>query len=148
MIAHFDKRCFKCGLVKSSLEFYRHPQMADGFLGKCKSCTKLDVMVHRDSNLEAVRRYDRERSSLPHRRADRVARFKRKALEEPLKYSARVAVSNAVRDGRLLRVPCEVCGAVNSEAHHEDYSKPLEVVWLCKLHHEIAHHPRMAALAA
>jgi hypothetical protein len=45
----------------------------------------------------------------------------------------------AVRSGRLVRKPCEVCGEPKSEGHHEDYHKPLEVVWLCRRHHKLAH---------
>lgn len=31
--------------------------------------------------------------------------------------------------------PCRVCGEMKAEMHHEDYSKPREVVWLCRLCH-------------
>jgi hypothetical protein len=41
-----------------------------------------------------------------------------------------------VYHGKLKRQPCEVCGATeNIERHHEDYSKPLDVQWLCPTHH-------------
>lgn len=53
----------------------------------------------------------------------------------PEKVRARDAVANAIRRGKLSRLPCEVCGEVKSEAHHGDYSKPLEVRWLCRPHH-------------
>lgn len=39
------------------------------------------------------------------------------------------------RRGKIIQLPCEICGDINSEMHHEDYSKPLLVKWLCKIHH-------------
>jgi hypothetical protein len=47
----------------------------------------------------------------------------------------------ALKSGKLSRLPCEVCGNLNVEAHHPDYGFPLSVVWLCKAHHR-AVHPR------
>ena len=63
------------------------------------------------------------------------------AARNPEKRSAQVAVSNAIRDGRLERQPCEVCGE-KAQAHHDDYSKPLDVRWLCPIHHGALHYPR------
>lgn len=57
----------------------------------------------------------------------------------PEKIKAREAVSRAVKSGKLKRLPCEVCGDQNSQAHHEDYSRPLDVVWLCRKHHRQRH---------
>jgi hypothetical protein len=57
----------------------------------------------------------------------------------PIKYAAHVAMWNAIRSGVLVRAPCEKCGETNVEGHHDDYSKPLSVRWLCKKHH-IEHH--------
>lgn len=53
----------------------------------------------------------------------------------PEKIRARQEVRNAIKRGDLVRLPCEKCGKEKTEAHHEDYSKPLMVKWLCKLHH-------------
>jgi hypothetical protein len=58
------------------------------------------------------------------------------------KYRAQLKARGAVRRGKLLRLPCEVCGELKSEAHHDDYTKPLEVRWLCRVHHR-EHHVRM-----
>jgi len=46
----------------------------------------------------------------------------------------------ALYHGELVREPCVVCGEEKSQGHHEDYSKPLDVVWLCSLHHHERHH--------
>jgi hypothetical protein len=56
-----------------------------------------------------------------------------------IKYRARVLARHAISEGKLKRLPCEVCGDVDSEAHHEDYSKPLEVRWFCLEHHRERH---------
>lgn len=155
-----EKRCFKCGTVKPLEEFYGHSQMADGHLGKCKECTKADNRSHRASNREYFLEYDRERQRDERRRAKKVLYQEnyfsrnpdaRREIAEryvrryPEKYAAHVAVSNAVRDGILVKQPCEVCGRAEVEAHHDDYSKPLTVRWLCKEHHMEHHWRRMAA---
>jgi hypothetical protein len=56
-----------------------------------------------------------------------------------LKASARRLLRNHIYRGKIQRQPCEVCGAPNAQGHHEDYSKPLEVMWLCALHHNLKH---------
>ena len=56
----------------------------------------------------------------------------------PEKIKARQKVYVAVRSGRLKRAPC-FCGETQVFAHHEDYSKPLEVIWLCRKHHRDEH---------
>lgn len=40
-----------------------------------------------------------------------------------------------LRRGKITKMPCLVCESASSEMHHEDYEKPLEVVWLCREHH-------------
>lgn len=52
---------------------------------------------------------------------------------------AHQAVQRALASGKLLRQPCEQCGAPKTHAHHADYSKPLEVQWLCPLCHKAVH---------
>lgn len=53
----------------------------------------------------------------------------------PAKYRAHVEVHKAIVSGRLQKQPCEVCGSSRVDAHHDDYTKPLEVRWLCRSHH-------------
>lgn len=85
---------------------------------------------------EKVRASDRARSKKPERIAHNGRNSARWRAENPEKYAANTAVNNAVRDGKLVKQPCEKCGATGRiHAHHDDYSKPLEVRWLCPLHH-------------
>ena len=51
------------------------------------------------------------------------------------KKKARSLVYINLRNGKLKRKNCIVCGKRKTEAHHEDYSKPLKIMWLCKKHH-------------
>lgn len=132
------KKCFKCGAEKALHEFYRHKKMADGHLGKCKECTKKDVRKHRREN-NSVREYDRERYKRPRRKALTALVSKEWRKNNPDGYKAHTAVGNAIRDGKMKRLPCEVCGDAKSHAHHKDYSKPFEVRWLCALHHHRHH---------
>ena len=134
------KTCCQCGEEKELTSFYKHKAMGDGHLGKCKDCAKSDVRQHRRDN-DSVREYDRRRyKEQPHRKINGAANAKRWAEKNPIKYKAQNAVSNAVRDGRLKKMPCEECGTTEHvHGHHDDYSKPLDVRWLCALHHHRHH---------
>lgn len=129
------KTCFKCCLEKPFDDFYAHPQMADGHLGKCKACTKLDMRIDRATK-PRVREYDRERARQPHRKelSARVTREWRRLHRDRLK------AHNAAARARISApVLCEGCGLPKRlEKHHPDYSKPLLVLWLCKPCHAIA----------
>lgn len=135
-----EKQCFKCGATKPLDHFYAHPQMKDGRLNKCKGCARQDSRINRSEKIDRVREYDRQRSKLPHRVAKRKEIFEREWEVHPDRMKARNAVSNAVRDGRLHKKPCAFCGSADQlEAHHHDYSKPLDVTWLCKPCHRRFH---------
>jgi hypothetical protein len=63
------------------------------------------------------------------------------ASATPEKEKAWSITKNAIRLGKITRIPC-ACGNPNSEAHHEDYSKPLEVIFLCASCHQKLHHQK------
>lgn len=52
-----------------------------------------------------------------------------------LKSRARSYANTYQRRGKIVRQPCEVCGAALAEKHHDDYSKPLQLRWFCRRHH-------------
>ena len=57
-----------------------------------------------------------------------------------VKYSAHLAVQRALGCGQLAKQPCEVCGALTVDAHHDRYDQPLNVRWLCRKHHVKLHY--------
>lgn len=66
-------------------------------------------------------------------------RVNKENAKECLKRSANAKVQTELKAGRLIKQPCEICGTVDYvEAHHKDYSKPLEITWLCVKHHDEA----------
>ena len=135
------KTCFKCGAEKPLTDFYKHPKMPDGHVNKCKVCNKRDVRENRLKNVEYYRAYDNKRYSENHNGfRDRIyARTPEWRKANPEKYMAHTAVGNALRDGRLVRGVCAVCGDPKVHGHHHDYSKPLDVTWLCPAHHSQLH---------
>lgn len=134
-----SKECFKCKSVKPLTEFYKHRAMGDGHLNKCKECTKNDVSKHRSENLEKIRAYDRERGKISERikASTEINRAWRK--EDQRRSRAHSAVARSIRKGELVQKPCIQCGEIKSIAHHEDYDKPLEVMWLCQPCHKQRH---------
>jgi len=131
-----QKECFKCKVTKPLDEFYKHKQMGDGHLNKCKDCTKGDVAEHRARNIDKIRAYDRARGS---RQSPDYLKGYRKRF--PKKYKAHGIVSRAVRSGKMKRESeCEECSSTfHVEAHHDDYDYPLTVRWLCSACHSQWH---------
>lgn len=135
------KRCFKCGVIKDLHLFYVHKYMADGYLGKCKLCTKKDVKERYESpeGNEKIRMYESIRNKTENRKSKRLEYQRKNRSTKPGKYRARAIISNYIRDGKLVRCQCEVCGNDKAEAHHTDYRKPLQINWLCFKHHREKH---------
>lgn len=141
MVSPIPKTCIGCGDTKPLKEFYAQPGNTDGRGGRCKECVKDGVRKNYAAKRAQYAAYERERFQRPDRKE-----YARKALQKhrarnPEKNTARQAVANALRDGRLARGPCGVCGTtVKVQTHHADYSKPLAVEWLCfKCHREERH---------
>jgi hypothetical protein len=68
-----------------------------------------------------------------------VERSRIRYRKDKEKFLCRSNTRHAIRRGKLKRLPCVVCGKERTEAHHEDYKKPLEVIWLCRQHHRERH---------
>jgi hypothetical protein len=148
------KVCRECNTEKPFDEFYKHPKMADGHLNKCAACVKARVTKHREANLEKIIAYDRARAKKPHRMQARKQYAKTEAgklakkratdaynKRYPMVYAAHVITGNAIRDGKLISASsCSCCGSTTKiEGHHDDYTKPLDIRWLCEACHKQWH---------
>ena len=133
------KLCRKCKEIKPIYEFYHHPETMDGYEGKCKECHASNVALRRAERMKVPELRERElslhrkrnlRYKLPQRKYSALVQWREKNKHK-------VAAHSQVYY-KLDRKPCEVCGK-KAHAHHEDYSKPLEVTWLCHKHHRERH---------
>lgn len=59
--------------------------------------------------------------------------------EQRKRRKCRNITNKAIQRNELIRMPCQICGVVNSEAHHDDYNQPLNIRWLCFEHHRDFH---------
>lgn len=136
------KGCFKCGQQKPVDDFYRHPQMGDGRLGKCKECTKRDVSTNYAAKRDRYSQYEHDRNKSQSRREKRLQYQRNHRRKFPEKDKARRMVARAVKSGKLLRPNfCGCCGRFGQvQAHHTDYSKPLDVIWVCFVCHREHEH--------
>jgi hypothetical protein len=138
--------CKQCRFVKPLDHFYVSNQ------SRCKECVKAGVRANRAEKIEYYRAFDKARANLPHRVAARAAYIKTDAgkkshakatkrwdeVHQKRKYAQGV-LGKAVFRGKLKPHPCWVCGSTKVHGHHSDYDRPLDVVWLCPLHHKQAH---------
>lgn len=129
-----------------------NPSSSDGRRSYCIVCSKQYYYEYYAKNGHNVRarseawRIDNLDRAAAYQRSWNAKNPKlvRKAVDDwrarnPLKAAAHFAVMYALKGGHIQRSPCTVCGSEKVQAHHHDYSKPLEVEWLCSLHHSVAH---------
>ena len=91
----------------------------------------------RASRRELMRERSKQWANTPAGRAYRLA-YKHTPHERPKELARKLAYS-AIRNGSIVRQPCQQCGAVKAQMHHPDYSKPLDVIWLCPTCHGRVH---------
>lgn len=132
-----EKKCFKCGEVKSLSDFYKHKGMKDGHLNKCKMCNKEDVKKNRDKNIDYYREYDRGRGC--RQSPEYFCSWKK---SNPIKRAAHMILHAHLKSGKVKKkYNCEECGIKHEKihGHHDDYALPLSVRWLCPSCHKLWH---------
>lgn len=124
--------CRACNSEKPPVDFY------DGVKSRCKDCHKAAMKRLRLTD-PAVQERERQRAKSPHRVAKAASNTAKWRHSHPEAYRAQNAVNNAIRDHKIVRGPCAICGGTeNVHGHHKDYAKPLDVIWMCaRCHHRM-----------
>jgi hypothetical protein len=139
------RRCTKCGETKPPTEFYSNG------VGKpprpeCKACNRARRAQYRAENPEKVREINARQHAKD--RASGAALERERAWRERNREHARnmarahMQVWRAVQRGQIDKpLACALCAADGPlHAHHEDYARPLDVIWLCRSCHMKRHH--------
>ncbi len=139
--------CFICGAIKENVR--------DAYCNKCKNERA------REKSLAEGRRFkneigrkttcsncgrEKEESQYNEGYCKSCKNYRKQIIkpfrneEQKFKDAVRRLTANKIRQGILIRMPCEVCKTeTDVQAHHDDYNKPLDVRWLCRKHHQEHH---------
>lgn len=155
-----ERTCTTCGVAKPlDSKFYVFDRRRDEFQRRCRACNNI------------VNRENAAKPESKARKAKYVAENRAKQNEYNVVYRARTIVRQresgkawreqnrlkrkahstfweAIQAGRVVKLPCACCGAPEVEGHHPDYSRPLDVIWLCRPHHIKLHAEHAAAIRA
>ena len=82
---------------------------------------------------------ENERGKTESGRKNKATYQKKIPTATPEKYKAKCLVTAGIRNGSIVKQPCSECGDKVVDAHHPDYDKPLDIVWLCRKHHMEIH---------
>ena len=144
------RRCCICKVEKELNEFNKCKSSKDGRQNKCKICLKQWYQLNKEKkkqyqkeywhlNRENIKNYQQDYSQLNREKMrDKGNQYYRR---NPEKHKARSMLNYAVRSGKIHKpLYCSCCDSdKHLEAHHTDYSKPLEVTWLCRTCHRELH---------
>lgn len=135
--ATMKKRCCGCKRFLNKNLFGLNRTTKDGFQTYCKECKRIYGKINRQHSRELQRITQPAWRKKNSRKV--VEYFNQQRARNPQKVRCRQIFRQEVKMGRIVPEPCEVCGAIPTEAHHPNYSKPFKVNWLCTTHHSEVH---------
>jgi len=125
------RKCYICGQTKDILLFEKDKSKPFGRRYRCKSCgnkrnrEKYNAEYQRNYRIKNREKINKQCSEWRKRNT--------------IKTRAHAKIRLALIRGKIHREPCIKCGLPNASAYHTDYNKPLEVIWLCEIHHREIH---------
>ena len=145
------KTCKRCDTSLSLDSFHKHSGFKDGRRTICRDCANAEsrkyYSEHRESHLDSCKDWQRRNMDKvhlyqqTHRKRKRTSDNLYKATH-PIRVRAQKRLNYAVFKGEVeKKESCQVCGCSDkkTEAHHYDYDKPLEVIWVCTACHGWIH---------
>lgn len=125
------KKCARCGELKPLEEFHKSRFGNGGRQAYCKACQAKCMRQWRRDNPDQCREHQRKH----------IATHRKRHQDRAI---ARQKITWLLKSGKLTPGPCIVCGTTEDiQAHHPDYSKPPDVVWICRPHHQDHHAGRL-----
>lgn len=132
-------KCTKCLIEKHFYEFHKSSNNKSGLCTWCKSCEYKRKKEWKDKNPNKLKK-QLKRHREKHKKSILEKNLKRERTKPEEKKAQRL-VFKALKNCDLIRPKqCTKCNKICSpEGHHFDYSKPLDVMWLCKSCHTLEH---------
>jgi hypothetical protein len=116
------KKCFKCNQIKPLSDYYKHPQMGDGHLNKCKCCTKKDTKERLDRKLKEPEFLENERS----RHREKYYRLDYKEKHKPSPDQKKISTQKhreKYPEKYHAKIASQRIKCINGERHHWSYNK-------------------------
>ena len=127
---HFNYEKYQCRFCKTEGDIEKQDLMKS-----CKNSNGHQYYCCRKCNTKRLKEYRKTNNG---KKSQSLA-VKKSTLKYPEKRRAWNLVQLAINNGKLQKQPCEICGEEKSETHHDDYSNPLKVKWLCRQCHANLH---------
>lgn len=140
-------QCTKCSQVKTEDNFATDRKKKSGKHSHCRDCNRENVALWRELNPERSMEITRKSGRRYHATEKGKATQKAANARYPKIKIRAVSIANyLLRKGVIARDGCELCENPVADMHHEDYSKPSEIRWLCRRHHKQLHAGRFSLL--
>lgn len=132
--------CKTCGEVRPLLMYHRKPSNSNGHMKECKFCANAATRARNRAGYGPDQKRSKRLQTIKRRESGKTSEHSKRMYQKyPEKSKARAILNHTLKKGEVVKLPCYVCGVTKVEAHHQDYNKPLEVIWVCRLHHNKIH---------